>query len=194
MGDIVQGMSLGSVGDVNALDREAQDGPRELPPTCSSLRRRTAAAVYLIAAIIVLADQAAKLAVVRWLQPLETVRLTSWLSLTWATNTGGAFGVLATNTVQLIVVAVVVVTGLVLVAPRLGTSRLLMFAMAAVMGGAIGNLIDRVRVGYVIDYLDLHFWPVFNIADIAITVGAGLLIIATILGQPQCACCREDSD
>jgi signal peptidase II len=69
-----------------------------------------------------------------------------------------------------------------------------MFAMAAVMGGAVGNLIDRMRVGYVIDFLDLHFWPVFNIADIAITVGAGLLIIATILGQPQCACCREDSD
>ena len=187
-------MPLGAVGNVNAPDQEAHEGPRGLPPTCTSLRRRTALTVYLIAAALVLADQAAKLAAVHWLRPVESVRVTSWLSLTWATNTGGAFGVLATNTVQLIVVAIVVVMGLVLVAPRLGSSRLLMFAMAAVMGGAVGNLIDRMRVGYVIDFLDLHFWPVFNIADIAITVGAGLLIIATILGQPQCACCREDSD
>ncbi len=150
--------------------------------------------VYLIAAALVVADQAAKLAAVLWLRPLDSVPIASWLSLTWATNTGGAFGMFSASTVLLAIVAVVVVGALVVLAPRLGGSRLLAVGIASVMGGALGNLIDRVRIGYVIDYIDVHFWPVFNIADIAITVGAGLLIIATILGNPQCFCSGEDSD
>lgn len=150
--------------------------------------------VYLTAAALVVADQAAKLVAVAWLRPVDSVPVASWLSLTWATNTGGAFGVFSASTTLLAVVAVVVVGALIAVAPRLGGSRLLAIGVASVMGGALGNLIDRVRVGYVIDYIDLHFWPVFNIADIAIVVGAGLLIIATILGQPQGFCSGEDSD
>jgi len=150
--------------------------------------------VYLTAAALVVADQAAKLAAAEWLRPLDSVPVASWLSLTWATNTGGAFGMFSASTTLLVIVAVVVVGALVVIAPRLGGSRLLAIGVASVMGGALGNLIDRVRVGFVIDYIDVDFWPVFNIADIAITVGAGLLIISTILGQPQCFCSGEDSD
>lgn len=150
--------------------------------------------VYVTAAAIVAADQAAKLAAVHWLRPAESVPVTSWLSLTWATNTGGAFGIFDSSTGVLAAIAGIVVVALVLVAPRLGPSRLLAVAVATVMGGALGNLIDRVRVGYVIDYIDVHFWPVFNIADIAITVGAGLLIIAMVLGGPHPDLIREDSD
>jgi len=49
------------------------------------------------------------------------------------------------------------------------------------LGGAAGNLIDRLRLGYVIDFIDLHFWPVFNVADIGITCGAILVVIALLL-------------
>ncbi|MEW6230066.1 MAG: signal peptidase II, partial [Bacillota bacterium] len=55
---------------------------------------------------------------------------------------------------------------------------------ALVLGGAIGNLIDRVRVGYVIDFIDLRFWPVFNLADAAITVGALVLVYGAVQRKP----------
>ncbi|MGI5816906.1 MAG: signal peptidase II [Armatimonadota bacterium] len=165
-----------------------------VPSDGESPGRSPAIAVYLMAAAIVAADQAAKLAAVQWLRGAESIPLTSWLSLTWATNTGGAFGILDSSTGLLVAVAALVVLALIVIAPRLGGSRLLASAVATVLGGALGNLIDRVRVGYVIDYIDLHFWPVFNVADIAITVGAGLLIIATILGHPHPTCSGEDSD
>ncbi len=127
------------------------------------------------------------------------MHLTSWLRLTWATNTGGAFGVFDSRTGVLAAVAALVVVALGVLAPRLGGGRLLAVAVASVMGGAMGNLIDRVRVGYVIDYIDLNFWPlvnwpVFNIADIAITVGAALLIVATLLEPPHPVSSGEDSD
>jgi len=180
-------MPVGTLGNVDAPTDEA-------PGDGDSPGRPLVGLVYVIAASVVVADQAAKLAAVHWLRPADSVPLTSWLSLTWATNTGGAFGVLDSSTGLLAVIAALVVAALVFIAPRLGTSHLLAVAVAAVMGGALGNLIDRVRVGYVIDYIDLHFWPVFNIADIAITVGAGLLIIATILGHPRPVSTGEDSD
>ena len=150
--------------------------------------------IYSTAIAIVGADQAAKFGAFHWLQPAGSIPLTSWLNLTWATNTGGAFGVFETNAGRLAAVAAAVVVGLILIAPHLGSSRLLAFGIAGIMGGAVGNLIDRMRVGYVIDYIDLGFWPVFNIADIAISVGAGLLIIATLLGHPHPASSGEDSD
>jgi signal peptidase II len=58
-------------------------------------------------------------------------------------------------------------------------------------GGAIGNLIDRLRVGAVIDYVDLSVWPVFNLADVAVTVGAGLLLLTLL--RPDGKFAREDS-
>ncbi|MBD3292498.1 MAG: signal peptidase II [Armatimonadia bacterium] len=180
-------MPVGSLGNV---DDPAEDAPGDGDPP----GRAPVGIVYVTAAAIVAVDQAAKLAAVEWLRPADSVPLTSWLSLTWATNTGGAFGLFDSSTGLLAIVAAVVVGALVFIAPRLGRSRLLAVAVASVMGGALGNLIDRVRVGYVIDYIDLHFWPVFNIADIAITVGAGLMIIATILGHPLPVETGEDSD
>ena len=179
-------MPVGTLGNV---DEPADGAPGDQSPGGSPV-----GLVYLTAAAVVIADQAAKLAAIHWLRPAESIPLTSWLSLTWATNTGGAFGVFDSSTTVLSGIALVVVVALGFVVPRLGASRLLALGIAAVMGGAVGNLIDRIRVGFVIDYIDVHFWPVFNIADIAITVGAGLLIIATLLGHPHTITRREDSD
>lgn len=180
-------MPIGILGNVDAPSDDVAGDER-------SPARWPARLVYLTALVVVVADQAAKLAAVQWLRGADSVAVTSWLSLTWATNTGGAFGVLDSNTGLLAAVAVVVVVTLAVVGPRLGGDRMLALAIAAVMGGAVGNLIDRVRLGYVIDYIDLHFWPIFNIADIALTVGAGLFIIATILGRPHPPDSGEDSD
>ncbi len=53
-----------------------------------------------------------------------------------------------------------------------------------VVGGAAGNLIDRIRLGHVIDFIDVHIWPVFNVADIAVCVGAAVLIYSLVIGNP----------
>jgi signal peptidase II len=69
-----------------------------------------------------------------------------------------------------------------------GQERLAL-ALALILGGAAGNLIDRVVYGYVIDFIDLYYgdfhWPVFNVADSAITLGAGLLVLDTLLGHKK---------
>jgi signal peptidase II len=64
------------------------------------------------------------------------------------------------------------------------------WALPLVLGGAIGNLVDRMRLGYVVDFIDMHFkdkyhWPTYNIADIAITVGIGLMLIEYIIGPKK---------
>ncbi|MGH2668584.1 MAG: signal peptidase II, partial [bacterium] len=58
-------------------------------------------------------------------------------------------------------------------------------ALGCLLGGAAGNLIDRVRLGYVIDYLDLHVWPVFNLADVAVLIGGALLLVAAVRQRPS---------
>jgi signal peptidase II len=52
------------------------------------------------------------------------------------------------------------------------------WSLVLLLGGAIGNIVDRVRLGYVVDFIDFHFWPVFNVADIAVVCGAGLMVVA----------------
>jgi len=86
------------------------------------------------------------------------------------TNTGAAFGILQGSTLFLIIVSCVAVLAIT------AYLRYYPFALALILGGTIGNLIDRVFLGHVIDFIDVGFWPVFNIADSANTVGVILLV------------------
>lgn len=182
----MQGMPGRTDGDVTASSR---DNERR-----ASGRRRLTRVVYLTAAAVLVADQATKLAAVTWLRPLHSVPvLGRYLSFTYATNTGGAFGVMPTATAALTVVAMAVVVALILATRRLEGNRLVAAGVACLLGGALGNLVDRLRVGYVIDFIDVHFWPVFNLADIGIVVGAGLLLVATVVGTLRHPA-REESD
>lgn len=132
------------------------------------------------------ADQATKLAAVHWLADGASRPVAgSWLRLTLARNPGGAFGLLPQSTVYLIAASAVIAVVLLLYArTALAHSRLLTTALALLLGGALGNLVDRVRLGHVVDFIDLRVWPVFNIADIAITVGVALIILAALLPEP----------
>jgi signal peptidase II len=95
---------------------------------------------------------------------------------TYATNTGGAFGLFANQTFLLALAAVVAITVLVLYLRYLPReSTLLNVGLGLDLGGAIGNLIDRVRLGKVTDFIDIGAWPVFNLADSAIVVGTFLI-------------------
>jgi len=165
--------------------------PATSPPTA---RPPAPLLLYGLAAAWLGIDQATKAAVVATLRPREPVTvIPHLLDLTYLTNTGGAFGVLPWATPVLVAVACLVIALLVLYGRRLvQAGPLVEVAAALILGGALGNLIDRVRLGYVVDFLDLHFWPVFNIADIGITVGALLMVLAMMRRSCPCAGCAEE--
>lgn len=133
----------------------------------------------------------------RWTKILATEYLTSGgprsvplvgdlLRLTYVENRGAAFGLLQNQTLFFVVVGVVVIGVIAASYHQMGRpSLLLSLCLGLQMGGAIGNLIDRVRDGYVVDFLELPYWPVFNVADSAICVGVAGLIYSMLLTKPQ---------
>lgn len=135
-----------------------------------------------VAVLVLAADQVTKTIVVAQLELNQSVSLIgAVVGFTHRMNTGGAFSVMEGQRLLLCVVSGAVAAGLILIGPRLaGGNRLILAGLGMVLGGAAGNLLDRVRLGHVVDFIDLHFWPVFNVADIGITVGA-LLIVLTLI-------------
>ena len=142
----------------------------------------------LIAALVVLVDQLTK----RWaLSTLadRNIDLIGSLRFNLAFNKGMAFSQ-GTGLGPIIgVVALVVVVGL-LVSIGRSTSPVYPFAVGLIIGGAVGNLVDRLfrspgwLRGGVIDFIDVQWWPIFNVADIAVTVGGALLILSTLRPAP----------
>jgi signal peptidase II len=131
---------------------------------------------------VVACDQALKLLVAAT-QPLgvSTPLLDGILSLTHVHNPGIAFGLLPQ--VSVLVPAAITLTLLLALFyndARWAHSPRVQGALALLAAGAVGNLIDRLRLGVVIDYIDLHVWPVFNVADLAVTSGAVLLIVSLV--------------
>jgi signal peptidase II len=136
------------------------------------------------AAVIVVLDQATKAAVARYLYQNQIIEVIPGLfHLVYFKNTGAAFGIFSSGGAlgKLLLVAVtigaLVVLGFLLKESKGAGGT---FALSMVVGGAIGNLIDRLRFGSVVDFLDFHLgrfhWPAFNVADSAITVGVALTI------------------
>jgi signal peptidase II len=137
------------------------------------------------AAVIVLADQLTKWLMLVRFAPGERLELTGFFNLVLVFNKGAAFSFLAAaqgwQTPLLAAFALgaaVVVSVLIVRSPE---RRLLCAGLALILGGALGNLVDRLRFGHVVDFLDVHaagwHWPAFNVADSAITIGAALLIL-----------------
>jgi signal peptidase II len=151
--------------------------------------------LYILAALIVAVDQASKLFVLLALPFGESVPVIKGvLYLTALYNTGGAFslfqpwtGLLAAGTAA-VVVAIFLVTRM-----QKSMTRLFGTSLALLMGGAAGNLIDRVRLGRVIDFIDFRVWPVFNIADIAITVGVLFLCYRILFCDTHASAKPEDT-
>jgi len=137
----------------------------------------------VIAAFVVALDQTSKLWVRSYLDPYETIPLVGCLSLTNVRNTGSAFGLFANQAFLLTLVAIVGLVTILLFYRYLSRISLLSsFALGLVFGGAVGNLIDRLRLGHVTDFIDVRLWrdfhwPAFNVADSAITVGSIVLAI-----------------
>ena len=160
-----------------------------------ALRARRAYA-WLIAGVVAL-DQLTKLAVVRSFELHESRELLpGLLSLTYVRNRGAAFGILSDAELPyqpaiFAIVSLATLLAIVHYALRLpAADKLPQLALALVTGGALGNLLDRARLGYVIDFVDVfwqqHHWPAFNVADSAITTGVCLLVL-DILRNPGAA-------
>ena len=144
-----------------------------------------------IALIVFLADQAAKW-VVTWPLQLKfrhAIELASFFDLRWVENTGISLGLLSADgelgrwLLVALTAAIAIFVALWLWREKRRDDS---FALALVLGGALGNIVDRVRLGYVLDYADLHFgeWRpflVFNVGDAAITIGVLLLLVRALL-------------
>jgi signal peptidase II len=139
-----------------------------------------------LSALLVVLDQWTKHLATQTLTLYRPVEVTSWLNVTLAHNEGAAFSFLAGaggwQRWFFSVVAIIISAILMLWLWRLpNRSRLLPVAISLVLGGAIGNLIDRIRFGYVVDFIDVHYagwhWPAFNVADSVIVIGVILLLI-----------------
>ncbi len=142
-----------------------------------------------LAFLLVLADQFTKVLILAYYHPGESTFVTSFLNIVRVHNSGAAFSFLAGASgwqrwFFIGIAAVAVIFILWMLRSHAG-QRLFSFALACILGGAIGNVIDRLLHGYVVDFLDFHLrhwhFPAFNVADAAITIGAACLILDELL-------------
>jgi len=145
-----------------------------------------------LAFLIVLADQFTKVLVVGYFQYGESREVFSFFNLVRVHNTGAAFSFLANaggwQRWFFVCLGLAVAVGIIFMLRRHGDQKLFSWALTLILGGAVGNVIDRLVHGYVVDFLDFHFrvlaplfhgghFPAFNIADCALSVGAALMVV-----------------
>lgn len=171
------------------LDSTRPDATRqEASPPGAMLRRWV-----VLAIVVVIADQLTKWAATDVLCCRPPVNLAPFFNLVLAHNTGAAFSFLANEPgwqrwffAAIALVASIVISMLLVKHARQPGQRRFCAALALILGGAVGNLIDRVLYGYVVDFLDFHVagwhWPAFNVADSAISIGAVLMILDSLQG------------
>ena len=144
-----------------------------------------------VSAAVIVADYATKAAMMAAFHPGEERAFTSFFSLVLTFNTGAAFSLFADGAgwqrwffTGVAIAAAVLIAWLL----RRGGRTLYCLGLALILGGALGNLWDRLTIGKVVDFLLFHYdrwaWPAFNVADSAISVGAALLILDSLLPRP----------
>ena len=139
----------------------------------------------VVALITIVLDQITKRIVLTSLGPggawAPVLGLERWFSFTLVTNSGAAFGLFPGLGSVFMIVAVVVVVVIAVYYWHMPKGQwLVSVSLGLQLGGAIGNLLDRMRYGYVIDFIDFKLWPVFNLADMSIVIGVGLLALALL--------------
>jgi len=145
---------------------------------------------YLLFTLLLIAlDQITKLLIYGYIKPHDSIVINDFLSLSHVHNYGAAFSFLADQSgwqrYFLSGFSLVASIAIIIWMRRTDAGRLLkLFALSILLAGAIGNLIDRLLLGFVIDFIDLHYqdfyWPVFNVADVLISLGVILLIFSDI--------------
>lgn len=163
---------------------------REMPSRSrkglSGFRRYAAGGAF--AAALVAADQITKCLVLKHLWPGRLVEVIPHIfNLALSHNTGGAFSILPDKPLVFTILSIIAIGLLCYLFTRLAGKPAASFAAASIFAGAAGNLVDRFRLGYVVDFIDVHagpwHWYVFNVADAAITAGAISLFVLTFLDE-----------
>ncbi|PIE36149.1 signal peptidase II [candidate division KSB3 bacterium] len=139
--------------------------------------------LFSLVGVIILLDQIIK-AWVEQVRPYIEI-IPGFFHLIYVRNAGAAFGILQGKQYLLAVVSAIAIVVLGYLLLKESTERKgLLLALSLILGGTIGNFIDRVRLKYVIDFLDFHIkthhWPAFNVADSAISIGVALLVLLTV--------------
>lgn len=142
-------------------------------------------ALFLALAVFVV-DQGIKSLVEGSMRVGESIVLVpGFLSLTYIKNDGGAFGILGGSQVLLLVGSAIAVTVVLWMLLSGTPSKLTTLGCGLILGGAAGNLLDRLSSGEVTDYVHFSFWYIFNVADTAIVVGVGLLLLSALRGTEK---------
>ncbi len=130
--------------------------------------------------ILVFIDQAAKFYISSAMEIGESIPVINGIfHITYIENPGAAFGMFANQRWAFVAAAlIVIIIACVFYKKLMCETVMVRWGAAMLLGGAVGNLIDRVRLGRVVDFLDFRIWPVFNIADIGICIGVAFLIYA----------------
>lgn len=148
----------------------------------------------IVAITVILLDQVSKWLVVKYVPLYDKIRLLPFLDVTHIINRGAAFGIFKDlpESIRMPLFVLVLVAAIVVIfffLKKVGPKdKLMVFSLGLIMGGAIGNSIDRFRLRYVTDFIDFHWfgnpalhWPPFNLADSAITIGVILILFDTFI-------------
>ena len=127
-----------------------------------------------------LADQASKAFILGTMTLNQSIPVFKGIfHITYIKNPGAAFGIMANRTSVFIVISLLIIAAIIFFYHKQGIKKgIIPSSLGLIAGGALGNLVDRVRFGEVVDFFDFRVWPVFNIADSAIVGGAALLVLA----------------
>lgn len=147
--------------------------------TLAAARRRALLPAALIAALVIGLDQLTKHTLGTWIRPYEVRHVIPGLTLVHVRNTGVSFSFLSGAGALVYVVVGLALLGLVAYLLARPAQPLLWLPTGMLIGGAIGNLIDRVARGSVIDFIQLPHWPAFNLADVSITFG--VIVLALVI-------------
>ncbi|MEA1958253.1 MAG: signal peptidase II [Chloroflexota bacterium] len=136
---------------------------------------------FLVAAAVTGLDQLSKYLIRSNMYPGQSIPEDGFFRIVYGTNPGGVFGLFANQTFLITIAAVISVVIILLYSRhKMAQSLLVRVSLGLVLGGSVGNLIDRVRFGEVTDFIRMGSWPVFNLADAAIDVGIVLLLYYVI--------------
>lgn len=155
-------------------------------------------AMFGVVVLVLILDQLAKAWITANMVAGDTRPvIDEWVRLRYTQNSGAAFGFFQGWTGGLSIVAIVIIGAIIISAQRVSNgSKLMMLALGLVLGGAFGNLVDRLRLGYVVDFIEVYgprinfnnrvyIWPVFNLADSAITIGVALIVVILLFGKQE---------
>jgi signal peptidase II len=158
----------------------------------SGVSKNRYALLIVVASLVLLLDQLTKLYIISNFTLHESVTVfENFFHITYVRNPGAAFSILAGANASFrvpffLALSFIAAVGIILFY-RKAEERLVQVSLSLILGGAVGNMIDRARLGEVIDFIDVHWynyhWPAFNVADSAITVGVGLLLLDMFLKE-----------